>query len=152
VPPDIARDAVDAYLAFHRAFDAAAGLGGAGEVVPRSSELESTAIDPQLRITREFLSDLAANGQAARGEPDRRDPWAIATRNGDRSVIVYDCVTLSESAIVDAESGDVIAQNDVGLVRLDGGEVRRVNGGWKVASWEILERGLEECTSSASSQ
>jgi hypothetical protein len=114
--------------------------------------LESTAIDPQLRITREFLSDLAANGQAARGEPDRRDPWAIATRNGDRSVIVYDCVTLSESAIVDAESGDVIAQNDVGLVRLDGGEVRRVNGGWKVASWEILERGLEECTSSASSQ
>jgi hypothetical protein len=151
VPPEIARDAVDAYATFHRAFDIAAGLDGEREVASRPPQLEATAVDPQLTRAHDFLEELASKGQAVRGERDRRDPWAVAARDGDRSVIVYDCVRLGDSSIVDAESGDVIARNDTELVRLDGAEVRRVGGRWKVASWEIVERGLEECTSPASS-
>ena len=151
VPPDMAVAAVDAYLAFHEAFDTAAGLIGDDPVVTQSPELNATAIDPQLGNVRDYLADLKSKGHAARGEPDSRDPWAIATREFDKSVVIYDCVTLGESTIVEADTGDVVVRNDAGLIRLDGAELRRVDGGWKVASWEIIERGLTECTSSASS-
>jgi hypothetical protein len=151
VPPDIASAAVDAYLAFHEAYNTALGIARGGAADPQLPALPDVAIAPQLGSARKYLNELAAKDHAVRGEPDARDPWAVSARDFDRSVILYDCVTLADNRIVEADSGDVIAQNDVGLIRLDGGEVRRIDGRWKVASWEIIEEGLEECTSSASS-
>jgi hypothetical protein len=151
VPPDIARNAVDAYLAFHDAHDTALGIGRAQPADPQFPALADAAIDPQLSSSRAYLEELASKGRAIRGDPDARDPWAIATRKFDQSVIVYDCVTLADNEIVETDSGEVVATNDAGLIRLDGGEIRRVDGRWTVKSWEIIEEGLEECTSPASS-
>ncbi|HSK22581.1 MAG TPA: hypothetical protein VK906_05365, partial [Egicoccus sp.] len=144
---DAGETAVDAYLAFHDAYNTALGIGSNGPADPDTAALRATAVEPQLSAAREYLSTLASKRQAVRGEPDARDPWPVAMLDFDDTVFVYDCVTLGDNAVIEVSSGDVIATNDVGILRLDAAEMRRDSDGWKAVSVSVIEEGLEECTS-----
>lgn len=149
VPPDLAEAAVDAYEGFRRAYDTALGIGRSGPADPDLPALEATAVDPQLSAARDFVSSLASKGQAFRGEPSSRDPWAVAALDSDESVFVYDCVTVGDNGVTDAASTAAPPPNaESGTLRLDGADVVATATGWRVASVSVIEEGLKECTSS----
>jgi hypothetical protein len=148
VPDDIAQEAVAGYESFRDAYDSAIGYGRSGPADPDLPGLAETAVDPQLSGAREFASELARDGQAFRGEPSARDPWAIATLESDQKVIVYDCVGVRSGNVAAADATEPLeASADVGTYRLDAAEIVHTDSGWKTAAWAPLEEGLEACTS-----
>jgi len=148
VPDDLAADAVAAYEAFHKAYDAALGMGRTGPADPDLSALAETAMEPQLSTARTFIRSLADEDKAVRGQPSSRDPWAVSAFETDDKVVVYDCVTVGANGIVDADEVSPAETNaDAGTHRLDGGDVVRTDGSWKVSGWSVIEEGLEQCTS-----
>jgi hypothetical protein len=148
VPDALARDAVAAYEAFRDAYDTAIGIGRSGPAMPDLPALADTAVDPQLSTAREFISSLEAKGQAFRGEPSVRDPWAVSALDSDRSVFVYDCVIVGAHGITSEDKTEPETQGrQVASHRLDAADVVRSEGSWKVATVSVISEGLNECTS-----
>lgn len=150
VPPDLAEAAVGAYGAFQAVYDEALGFGQRGAADPNHPELDQVAVHPQLSEARSFLSSLADENRAFRGQTDTHDPWAIGALDNDRLVIVYDCVTVGRGGGADASStAPDSVDPDAGTYRLDAAEVVVDHAGLRVAAWTPIEEGLDQCKSGA---
>ena len=144
-PPALEQELIRRYLAFWDAFDRAFGFGRDGPADPDDPALAETSVDPQLSDTRRYLTRERQRGGAARGERNEHNGWVLALTDFDVTAFVADCVTLSNSRIVEADSGQTLARNILGQKNYYETELLLDGGTWKVSSWNIIGEGVEEC-------